>query len=180
MLITKASLRSVERRHEVHRPKSERRGLVDVVSGGVALSSSRRHAGRGRARQSAPHHEGNAARVAFEKFITEGNEKPMSLQEGSDPGRRRYGAGVISFQQEREDGYAALQHAASFHCVVEAWKDCEELRPKPTEKWVFVNRECCAAANKYRCMRCGISSKHMKIKEHVRDESGGEKTPHIS
>ena len=38
-----------------------------------------------------------------------------------------------TMQQEREDVYAALQYAASFHCFVEEWKDCEELRPKPKE-----------------------------------------------
>ena len=36
--------------------------------------------------------------------------------------------------------YAALQYAASFHCPVEQWKDCEELKPKPKEKWSFVDR----------------------------------------
>ena len=35
-----------------------------------------------------------------------------------------------TMQQEREEVYAA-QYAASFHCLVEQWKDCEELRPKP-------------------------------------------------
>ena len=57
---------------------------------------------------------------------------------------------------------------ASFHCLVEEWKDCEDLRPKPKEKRVFVNKNVeakkqgtvwCAAANKYQCMRCGRSSK---------------------
>ena len=32
-----------------------------------------------------------------------------------------------TMQQEREEVYAALQYAASFH------KDCEELKPKPKE-----------------------------------------------
>ena len=40
-------------------------------------------------------------------------------------------------QQEREEVYAALQYAASFHCLVEEWKDCEELRPKPKRKVEF-------------------------------------------
>ena len=37
-------------------------------------------------------------------------------------------------QQEREEVYAGLQYAASFHFLVEEWKDCEELKPKPKEK----------------------------------------------
>ena len=36
-------------------------------------------------------------------------------------------------QQEREEVYAALQYAASFHCLAEEWKDCDELKPKPKE-----------------------------------------------
>ena len=36
-----------------------------------------------------------------------------------------------TLQQEREEVCAALQCAASFHCLVEEWKDCEELEPKP-------------------------------------------------
>ena len=71
-------------------------------------------------------------------------------------------------RQEREEVCAALRFAASFHCPVEEWTDCEELKPKPREKWIFVNQkkeetrhrtEWCAEANKYRCMRCGKSSK---------------------
>ena len=36
--------------------------------------------------------------------------------------------------------YVALQYAASFHCLVEEWKDCEELRPQPKETWIFVDK----------------------------------------
>ena len=38
-----------------------------------------------------------------------------------------------TLQQEREEVYVALQYAASCHCLVEQWKDCEELKPKPKE-----------------------------------------------
>ena len=27
--------------------------------------------------------------------------------------------------------------ASFFHCLVKKWKDCEELKPKPKEKWIF-------------------------------------------
>ena len=40
-----------------------------------------------------------------------------------------------TWQQEREEVYVALQYAASFHCLVEEWKDFGELKPKPKEKW---------------------------------------------
>ena len=48
-----------------------------------------------------------------------------------------------TMQQEREEVYADLQYAASFHSSVEEWKDCEELRPKPEpkEKWNFVDQK---------------------------------------
>ena len=45
-----------------------------------------------------------------------------------------------TMQQEREEVYAALQYAASFHCLVEQWKDCEELKPEPKEKWILVDK----------------------------------------
>ena len=76
-------------------------------------------------------------------------------------------------QQEREEVYAALQYAASSHCLVEEWKDCEELKPQPKDKLIFVDKkmeetrhrtEWCAATGRYRCMRCGRGSKYMKMK----------------
>ena len=39
-----------------------------------------------------------------------------------------------TMQQEGVEVYVALQYADSFHCLVEEWKDCEELKPKPKEK----------------------------------------------
>ena len=44
-----------------------------------------------------------------------------------------------TMKQEREEVYEDLQYAASFHCLVEEWKGCEELTPKPMEKWTFVD-----------------------------------------
>ena len=68
-------------------------------------------------------------------------------------------------KQEREEVYVALQYAASFHCLMEEWKDCEELQPKLKEKCSFVEKrsegmkhrtEWCAeaaeeGANTWRC-----------------------------
>ena len=39
-------------------------------------------------------------------------------------------------QQKRGGVYAAVPYAARFHCLVEVWRDCKELEPKPKEKWV--------------------------------------------
>ena len=44
-------------------------------------------------------------------------------------------------QQEREEVHAALQYAASFHCMVEERKDCEELRPPAERKVDFCGQE---------------------------------------
>ena len=37
-------------------------------------------------------------------------------------------------QQDREEVRAALQCATGFHCLMEEWRDREELKPKPTEQ----------------------------------------------
>ena len=110
----------------------------------------------------------------IERFVTEGNEKAdelakagAMLDEGSVAEAR-----AETMRKEREEVYVALQYAASFHCLVEEWKDCEELRPKPREKWSFVDKrrermkhrtEWCAEAKRYRCMRRGKGSKYMKM-----------------
>ena len=65
-----------------------------------------------------------------------------------------------------------MQYAASFHCLMEEWKDCEKLQPKLKEKWSFVDKwsevmkhrtEWCAEAGGHRCMRCGRGSKYMEM-----------------
>ena len=70
----------------------------------------------------------------FERF--ESNEKAdelakagATLDEGFMPEAR-----AETMQQEREEVYAALQYAASFHCLVEQRNDCEELKTKTKEK----------------------------------------------
>ena len=110
---------------------------------------------------------------SLRSFVMEGNDKADDLAKARallDKGFM-VGARARTMQQEREEVHAALQYAASCHCLVEEWKDCEELRPKPKEKWVFVEKsestmhrtEWCAEAHKYRCVRCGRGSKHMKM-----------------
>ena len=109
----------------------------------------------------------------FEKFVTEGNEKADELAKAGamlDKGFMAE-ARAKTVQQEREELYAALQKTASFHCLVEEWKDCEEMKPKPKEKVECRGSEkdkskhrteWCAEANKYRCMRCGRDSQYME------------------
>ena len=78
----------------------------------------------------------------FGKFVTEGNGKADELANAGamlDEGFMAE-ARATTVQQVREKVYAALQCAASFHCLVEEWKDCEELKPKPKEKWIFVDK----------------------------------------
>ena len=78
----------------------------------------------------------------YEKFVTEGKEKADELAKAGamlDEGCMAE-ARAETMQQEREEENAAMQYAASFHCLVEQWKDCEELKPKPKEKWIFVDK----------------------------------------
>ena len=85
---------------------------------------------------------------------------------------------------EREELYVSLQCAASFHCLVEEWKDCEELRPKPKEQWIFVDKrrermkhrtEWCAEAKRCQCVRCGEGSNYMKMQADVMDQNSCQK-----
>ena len=45
-------------------------------------------------------------------------------------------ASAIQQEREREEVYAALQYATSFHGLVKEWKDCDELKPQPTKKTI--------------------------------------------
>ena len=110
----------------------------------------------------------------FEKFVAKGNEKADELAKEDAMLDEDFMAETRAktAQQVREEIYVALQYAASFHCLVEEWKDCEELKPKPKEKWIFVNKkreetkhrtEWRAAANRFPCMRCGRGSKYAKM-----------------
>ena len=78
----------------------------------------------------------------FERFVTKGNEKADELAKGAvlDEG---FVAEVRAntMQQERAEVNAALQYAASFFCLVQEWEDCGELKPKPKEKWTFVDQK---------------------------------------
>ena len=44
-----------------------------------------------------------------------------------------------TFEKERGE-CAALQYAVSFHCLLEGWKDCEELKPHRQGKWIFMHK----------------------------------------
>ena len=116
---------------------------------------------------------GLGSKCRSSESIAGGNEEADELAKGAMLDRgfmAQARAGTV--QQEREEVFAALQYAASFHCLVEELQDCEELEPKPQEKWTFANKkgkaqkhhtEWCAKAHKYRCVRCGRSSKNMKM-----------------
>ena len=67
----------------------------------------------------------------FERFVIERNEMVDELAKAGgmmDEGFMAE-ARAETRKQEREEVYVAFQHAASFHCLVEEWKDCEELMP---------------------------------------------------
>ena len=78
-----------------------------------------------------------------ERFVTVGNEKADESAKAGAMSDERFKAQTRAktVQQEREELSAALQHAASFHCLVKEWKDCEELKPQPKEKMDLRGRE---------------------------------------
>ena len=48
---------------------------------------------------------------------------------------------MVDKRRSTEEVRATLQYAVSFYCLVEEWKDCEELKPKSKENWVFVDKK---------------------------------------
>ena len=89
---------------------------MDFDLGRSAHSSSRKHDGGGRERQSSPLKKKEMRHVSlFEKFISESCEKAHELaKEGAmlDEGEMAH-VRATTIEQEV---YAALQCAASFHC----------------------------------------------------------------
>ena len=147
---------------------------MDTNLGRITWSGRNRHVGGSGTCKGTPHEERKDNMSQFERFVAEGNEKADDLEKAGamlDEGFMAE-ARAETVQHEREEVYAAWQYAASSQCMVEQWKDCEELRPKPKEKLIFVYKksegtkhrtEWRAEADKYRCMRCGRGSKYMKM-----------------
>ena len=95
----------------------------------------------------------------FERFVTDGNEKADELA--------KTGAML-------DEGFMAEARAEMQPVFTVWWKNRRtgKLNPKPKEKRIFVDQkreemkhqtDWCAQANRYRCMRCGRSSKYMNI-----------------
>ena len=112
----------------------------------------------------------------FERFIAEGNEKADEFaKEGAllDGGLMAQ-VRASTVQQEREEVHAALQNAAGFHCLVDERKDREELKPKPKEKWTFVNKKRDAKVASEWCeqTRIGVGDVQEAVKYTKRQEKG--------
>ena len=104
--------------------------------GGLTWSGRKRHLGGSGTCEGASHQKGKETYVAVGEVFHGGNEKADDLAKAVAKLDEGYmaEAKAETMQQEREEVYEALQYAASFDCLVEQWKDCEELRPKPKEK----------------------------------------------
>ena len=112
----------------------------------------------------------------FEKLITEGNEKVDELARA----RAMLHEGFMYGRSKSSDNAAGARRGARSFAVCsqlsllgEGMENCEELKPKPKGKWIFVDQgkeetkhrtEWCAETNKDRCKRCGKSSTYMKKK----------------
>ena len=113
----------------------------------------------------------------FEKFITEGNKKADELAKAGVgavlDGRGMAEIRARTVQQRREEVYGALQHAASFHCLVEKWKDCKELnlKSRPQEKWTFLKQK-----SGSKDAPCGVvcSSKNVSLHETLQKQQTDE------
>ena len=79
----------------------------------------------------------------FEKFVTEGNAnadevaKDGAMLDGGEVAQIR----ASTVQQRREEVCAVLQYAASFHCLVYEWHDCEELEVEAARKVITVGQK---------------------------------------
>ena len=68
----------------------------------------------------------------FETYVTDGSEKADKLA--------RTGATLDEGIVAETRAKTAKQYAASVHCLVEEWKDCKELKPKPKENGFSLKR----------------------------------------
>ena len=81
---------------------------------------------------------------------------------------------AVALTQERER--KCMQPCNMQPASIAWWRNGKivknSLRPKPKEKWFFVDKrresmkhrtEWCAEANRYPCMRCGKGSRYMKM-----------------
>ena len=105
--------------------------------------------------------------MLFGEFVTAGNERAhrlatdgaMSVLDGGETAQIR----ASTVQQRREEVYAALPCAASFHCLVEEWQDGEEFTLAEAKRKVGLRgqhrTEWCAAASKH-----GRSSEQMNMR----------------
>ena len=55
--------------------------------------------------------------------------------------RAKTAQGKVPFSESERRCVCSFAVAASFHCLVAEWKDCEELEPKPKEKLIFVDKK---------------------------------------
>ena len=108
----------------------------------------------------------------------EGDEKADELaKEGAmQDGGNMAQIGASSVQQRRREVYAALQYAARFHCLVEEWADCGELKPKPRDIWESVESK--VEADKHRAEWCATTKNrplHELREEQQKHEDAGKK-----
>ena len=79
-------------------------------------------------------------KVEHVKSVSKDEEQQMSLDEPATDGATMVGGEMAQIrsstvQHRREGVYPAVQYAASFHCVLQEWHNCEELKHKPKEKF---------------------------------------------
>ena len=99
---------------EVQTCGSENLGIITGIS-----QKKKRHLGGSGTCEGTPHEERKRKMTQFERFVAEGNEKADELaKEGAllDEGFMAQ-TRAKTVKEEREELYAALQNATSFHCL---------------------------------------------------------------
>ena len=80
---------------------------------------------------------------ACRKNITEGNDRADEVAQDGHVGWRRNGLEEgqrSSTERERKrerECSRGITYAASFHCLVEEWRECEELKPRTSTMATF-------------------------------------------
>ena len=68
-------------------------------------------------------------------------------------------------------GVRSFAVCSQFHCLVEAWKDCEELKPQPKEKWTFVDKKREETRHRSECCCQQVSVHEMWKKQQVHENA---------
>ena len=116
--------------------------FVDQNLGRTASSCRKGHLGGSGACKGTSHEERKERAVAILRSSSpKAMRRPVSWQKEHCWTKGLWRKQERKLCSRKEEVCAALQYAASFHCQVEEWKDCDELKPKPKDKLISVDQK---------------------------------------